>query len=85
MAAECPAAATSDGGVNRAITQVIMTMVIMVMIITRIIVEISETNKKDDQTKSRYLKGHLAAHVSHVTFFDQRDIPGSLSVMLLPS
>ena len=46
MAAECPAAATSDGGVNRAITQVIMTMVIMGMIITRVIMEISETNKK---------------------------------------
>ena len=35
MAAECPAAARSDGGVNRAITQVIMTMVIMATIIIR--------------------------------------------------
>ena len=31
--AESPAAARSDGGVNRAITQVIMTMVIMATII----------------------------------------------------
>ena len=46
MAAECPAAATSDGGVNRAITQVIMTMVIMGMIIIRIIMEIMDINKK---------------------------------------
>ena len=33
--AESPAAARSDGGVNRAITQVIMTMVIMATIIIR--------------------------------------------------
>ena len=33
MAAECPAAARSDGGVNTAITQVIMTMVIIMVII----------------------------------------------------
>ena len=46
MAAECPAAATSDGGVNRAITQVIMTMVIMGMIIIRIIMEIMDINQK---------------------------------------
>ena len=37
--AECPAAAArSDGGVNRAITQVIMTMVIIATIITEILI-----------------------------------------------
>ena len=29
---------------------------------------------------SKHLKGHLAPRVCHVTFLDQRDIPGSLSV-----
>ena len=37
MAAECPAAATSDGGVNRAITKVIMTMVIMVIMLIMVV------------------------------------------------
>ena len=30
--------------------------------------------------ESKHLKGHLAPRVSNVTFFNQRDIPGSLSV-----
>ena len=52
MAAECPAAARSDGGVNRAINQVIMTTVIMSSIILRIIVNMNREKRNLDQNFS---------------------------------